>query len=212
MASHDDIVVEIEEAPAREPVVRPRPDTRAYALAQAGAGPAAEPEVYLHVRVLERALGEARANGRVESGGLLAGEHCRDPQGQYVSVLAALPARLAHQTATSLTFTQAAWQEMLEERERQYPAQEVVGWYHTHPGMRVFLSGPDRFIHHHFFRRPQDVALVVDPVNLEWGVFRWHGDCLELAGRFFIYGEGPGDGARLPAILQTLGSPLDSVP
>jgi hypothetical protein len=49
----------------------------------------------------------------------------------------------------------------------------MVGWYHTHPGWGVFLSGMDTFICEHFFNKPLDVALVIDPRQQERGFFQW---------------------------------------
>ena len=49
----------------------------------------------------------------------------------------------------------------------------MVGWYHTHPGWGVFLSGMDTFICDHFFNKPLDVALVIDPCQHERGFFQW---------------------------------------
>ena len=52
----------------------------------------------------------------------------------------------------------------------------MVGWYHTHPDWSVFLSGMDMFICDHFFNRPLDVALVIDPCRQDRGFFQWTGD------------------------------------
>jgi hypothetical protein len=51
----------------------------------------------------------------------------------------------------------------------------MVGWYHTHPGWGVFLSGPDSFICRNFFNRPLDLALVIDPCRQDRGFFQWTG-------------------------------------
>ena len=50
----------------------------------------------------------------------------------------------------------------------------MVGWYHTHPGWSVFLSGMDLFICNNFFNRPLDVALVIDPCKQDRGWFQWN--------------------------------------
>ena len=199
-----DISVELQapDEEAGEPIRRSRPNELTHAVGQAGDGPRSEPEVFIDTRAVERMLEHARDHRNVETGGLLVGEVCEDAEGRYVQIVAAVPARLAQRASTSLTFTHGAWDAMLEERERRYPHHEVVGWYHTHPNMRVFLSARDQFIHQSFFARPQDVAVVIDPVRLEWGVFRWNARRLELSGRFFVYGKEPDDGAGLAKILQ----------
>ena len=201
MPEHDDISIELEEAPEPRVIRRPRPNESTHAVAQSGDGPPCEPEVYVDVGALEQMFVDARSFRDTETGGLLAGDLCEDANGQYLRVVAALPARHAGHSSTSLTFTHESWNAMLEDRARLYPRHEVVGWYHTHPGMRVFLSQPDLFIHYSFFGRPQDVAIVLDLHKREWGVFRWRGQRLELAPRFFVYAENPEDGARLSEIL-----------
>jgi proteasome lid subunit RPN8/RPN11 len=49
----------------------------------------------------------------------------------------------------------------------------IVGWYHTHPGFGIFLSGMDQFIHQNFFIQLWHVALVLDPVARRSGFFCW---------------------------------------
>jgi proteasome lid subunit RPN8/RPN11 len=180
-------------------------------LGQVGDGPAGEPEVYLRVCVVEAILTQAAEAGSSESGGVLAGTLCQDDHGLYLRVEAAIPATDARQGRASLTFTQDSWAAMHEALERDHPDLGIVGWYHTHPGLGVFLSGQDLFIQRSFFTAPHQVALVVDPSTGTWGVFRWHDDCREgearslvAAGRLFVYGEVPAEGADLLAILDSL--------
>lgn len=199
--AHDDLAIELEPAEPTAPVWRPRPDGLVAAVGRVGDGPPATPEIYLHVRAVESMFADAREHRRVETGGLLVGQLREDAAGEHLHVTAALAAPHAGRSATSLTFTQESWNAMISARCERYPSQEVVGWYHTHPGMRVFMSEPDKFIHRSFFRRPQDIAIVMDLERLEWGVFRWRDGEPALATHFYVYGETPWDGARIPGIL-----------
>jgi proteasome lid subunit RPN8/RPN11 len=54
----------------------------------------------------------------------------------------------------------------------------TLGWYHSHPGLGVFLSGTDIFSHSSFFAsEPWYIAVVIDPVSREFGAFSWdHGE------------------------------------
>ena len=201
-SSVDDLTIELAPPTAVAPRSRRRPDEVFGAATQVGDGPAGDFTVFVAVTAIEAMFAHADEFPTVETGGLLAGEHCEDAEGPYLRVVAAIPARLASRTSTSLTFTHDAWDELLAERERLYPDLQVVGWYHTHPGLRVFLSPDDQFIHRSFFSRPQDIAVVLDLETRQWGVFQWHGDCLELAGQFRVYSESPEDGVRLPHILS----------
>jgi hypothetical protein len=66
----------------------------------------------------------------------------------------------------------------------------MVGWYHTHPDWGVFLSGMDLFICEHFFNKPLDVALVVDPCRQDRGWFQWtmgaEGGVRQMAGFYLV--------------------------
>ena len=46
-----------------------------------------------------------------------------------------------------------------------------VGWYHTHPGHGIFMSGTDLNNQERFYSAPWNIAMVVDPRHDEFGVF-----------------------------------------
>jgi len=89
----------------------------------------------------------------------------------FIVVEAALPARHTRQGRTHLTFTHDSLVELHEELEARYPTRRLVGWYHTHPGMDVFLSGYDLWLHEHFFPFSWQVALVIEPQSRRGGFF-----------------------------------------
>jgi hypothetical protein len=61
--------------------------------------------------------------------------------------------------------------------DRDFPDEEqIVGWYHSHPGFGIFLSEHDLFIHRNFFGGPSQIAVVVDPLAGTEGVFAWRDD------------------------------------
>jgi hypothetical protein len=77
--------------------------------------------------------------------------------------------------AACLHFGIEAWLE-LTPRRRSLAQHQVVGWYHSHPGIGVFLSGADRDLHDaHFSAFPWYVAVVADPVGGDLGVFGYDG-------------------------------------
>ena len=57
--------------------------------------------------------------------------------------------------------------------DRDYPDKKMIGWYHTHPGFGIFLSGMDLFICDNFFNLPWQVAFVYDPLGGDEGNFVW---------------------------------------
>lgn len=62
----------------------------------------------------------------------------------------------------------------------------IVGWYHTHPGWGIFLSGTDRNTIFQHFKDPQSIALVLDPKGGDHGFFGWDYDKMSL-GRLNAY-------------------------
>jgi proteasome lid subunit RPN8/RPN11 len=51
------------------------------------------------------------------------------------------------------------------------PGEQVVGWYHSHPGIGAFFSGADRRTQAGFFNRPFSVGWVIDPARGEHAWF-----------------------------------------
>ncbi|MBP8951634.1 MAG: Mov34/MPN/PAD-1 family protein [Armatimonadetes bacterium] len=197
----DDLSIELGEIAGSEMLWRPRPNPHCRALQAVGNPQPGSLPVFLNVRAVEAMFSDAETHEPMETGGILVGSPSSDESGHYLRIVDAIPVGDAPREADRLTFTQAAWLAMLARREALYPDEQVAGWYHTHPGMRVFLSEPDLLIHRAFFSRPSDIAVVLDLPRREWGIFAWHGDCLELTRGFYLYGDAPDDGAGLGAIL-----------
>lgn len=135
--------------------------------------------VYVHEPVLEQILDYSEQDLTRELGGfLLGGYHCDDAP--FVEVRHFLEAVDARSQAASLTFTHETWAAMTRDISQRFPDELIVGWQHTHPNLRVFLSGYDLFIHRHFFQEPWQIAMVVDPVLQEFGFFQWlHDDVVD---------------------------------
>lgn len=109
----------------------------------------------------------------VEVGGALVGDWCQDEQTgeQYIVVKHVLPARYTKQGAVYLTFTQNTIIDFHAQIEKRFEGEKIIGWFHTHPRMGVFLSHYDTFLHHNFFPEPWQVALVVEPFSSVAGFF-----------------------------------------
>jgi proteasome lid subunit RPN8/RPN11 len=110
-----------------------------------------------------------------ESGGFLIGSSPKNLS-EFPEVSLALRARRVIGSRNRLTFTQNTWLELYSELEDLAKAGEqnkVVGWYHSHPSGVIFLSTHDEFIHNHFFAAPHQIAVVIDPVLGDYGVFVW---------------------------------------
>lgn len=108
-----------------------------------------------------------------ETGGWLLGkwrmDHGEDQQ--YIVIEKILPAPYTRRGRVYLTFTQDSQVAMYDTLEQEYSEKILLGWYHTHPGMGVFLSRYDLWLHEHFFPEPWKVALVVEPRRQMGGFF-----------------------------------------
>lgn len=100
----------------------------------------------------------------------------KQPDGRYVvHIIDTIAARYTVMQGASVTYTPESWRYMHDRLLEKYPDETavIVGWYHTHPGFGIFLSGMDQFIHRHFFTQIWHVALVIDPRARTAGFFCW---------------------------------------
>ena len=125
-----------------------------------------------------------------EVGGFLVGQWCADDKkrGQFIVVEHALPARYTKQSSVHLTFTQDSLVDIHDQIENNHKGAIIVGWYHTHPRMGIFLSHYDAWLHNYFFPEKWQVALVVEP-HAELGGFfiRQMGGALDPTRYFGFY-------------------------
>ncbi len=101
----------------------------------------------------------------------------KQPDGRYVVHISdMIIAKHTRMQGASVTYTPESWRYINDRLAELYPDDTavIVGWYHTHPGFGIFLSGMDRFIHHNFFTQIWHVALVLDPVARRSGFFSWN--------------------------------------
>jgi proteasome lid subunit RPN8/RPN11 len=134
-----------------------------------------QPVVVMEAEVARKIRQHARTSMKAEVCGVLIGstEHER------MTVEACIQGINAAQGGAHVTFTQDTWEHIYKIKDKEYPDQKIVGWYHSHPGFGVFLSEHDLFIQQNFFSNPQQVAWVFDPHTDEEGCFGWVGDKIE---------------------------------
>lgn len=100
----------------------------------------------------------------------------KQPDGRYVvHIIDTIIAKHTVMQGASVTYTPESWRYMNDKLRERYPDETavMVGWYHTHPGFGIFLSGMDQFIHQNFFTQIWHVALVLDPHAKTSGFFCW---------------------------------------
>ncbi len=114
-----------------------------------------------------------RTDTTIELGGLLSGEALFDAERDLFIVLveSALPALNGEGTATSFSYTPASWEAILPAWTQMRPEWTIVGSYHSHPGMGVFLSSVDRSTQADVFPHDWQIAMVIDPVADQCGLF-----------------------------------------
>lgn len=134
------------------------------------------PAVFVTPRAYQQINLHAASDTSREVGGMLLGQAYQTPDGNhYVEIEAQLPAQHVDQGPAHLTFTSDTLTDLLNRQEEIYPDLRVVGWFHTHPGLSVFLSSYDVWLHTNFFPKPWHVALVIDPLANWGGFFRYVG-------------------------------------
>lgn len=116
-----------------------------------------------------------------ELGGFLLGNryHCPNTDQDYVIIDQYLEADYTEGTEVSLNFTPESWAQLNDQLSGKFLGKLLVGWYHSHPRMNVFLSSHDVAIHQNRFPEPWKTALVIEPAKHLGGFFCWQGDKLD---------------------------------
>lgn len=108
-----------------------------------------------------------------ELGGFLLGNRYRCPNTfrEYVVIDQFSPAKFTEATEIQLKFTHEAWAQLSDELSGKFLGKLLVGWYHSHPRMDVFLSSHDMEIQVERFSKPWMTALVLEPEKHRGGFF-----------------------------------------
>lgn len=128
-----------------------------------------QPTVVVDSEVVRKIRQHARSCNTTEVCGILIGQD-RDHR---IEVAACIEGENAEGAGAHVTFTQSTWEHIYAVKDKQFPNERIVGWYHSHPGFGIFLSEHDTFIHKNFFSSPGQVAWVFDPHSDEEGCFGW---------------------------------------
>jgi proteasome lid subunit RPN8/RPN11 len=129
----------------------------------------AQPIVVVDSEVVRTIRQHARSSSTTEVCGILIGQD-RDHR---VEVAACIEGENAEGAGAHVTFTQSTWEHIYAVKDKKFPNERIVGWYHSHPGFGIFLSEHDTFIHKNFFSSPGQIAWVFDPHSDEEGCFVW---------------------------------------
>ncbi len=192
-AAHADI----ERLPERDTALRSLP----FQFRGAQLGPN-QPRVVLFPQAVDMMAAHALGDVRSEVGGVLLGSAFRKAGELFVEVQAALPAQTDDHGPIHFTFNADAWAQIHRDRAEKHPELDIVGWFHTHPGLGIFFSGDDVVVHSAAFVLPWHVAMVIDPLSKRLGCFAWdEGELKALPGFYEILDSGDAP-TRLPWSLQ----------
>jgi proteasome lid subunit RPN8/RPN11 len=136
------------------------------------------PIVVVNRYALDAAMSHAQAHLSVEVGGLCLGQVFKNRQDERLLIRVEQMVQAEHTIAGAahVTFTYETWHQFMDVQTRDYPDLRLLGWYHSHPGFGVFLSSMDFFIHQSFFSMPWHIAVVVEPLQKQAGIFARHNE------------------------------------
>ncbi|HEV2472644.1 MAG TPA: Mov34/MPN/PAD-1 family protein, partial [Chthonomonadales bacterium] len=161
-----------------EKVFQPRQVSAARFLSEIGLNANLAPRKYgLGIFVRQRACdtlwSHVTGDLEIERAGLLIGKVALDPARSAYLLLVeeALTACEADATAVSVEYTPDSWR-AITPRLASIPADwTILGSYHSHPGMGLFLSPVDKETQREIFPHDWQVAVVVDPVTQRLACF-----------------------------------------
>lgn len=187
----DDFQIEVGETVRRHILRKPSPLGDSSKAVVPYDSPDTDPiPVFVSEQVMQQIERHALSDKENEVGGVLLGAFYRNDKGSFVEITDCIEAASAKGTDVSLTFTHETWESIHAKiAQLNDDSLKIVGWYHSHPGLGVFLSKDDEFIHTSYFSDPWNVAIVHDPVYTNWGCFKWADGELERTGGFYIFGE-----------------------
>lgn len=135
-------------------------------------------DIFIEEPALRASQAHALSSMNREVAGVLVGPRPeKQPDGRYVvHIHDTIIAKHTVMHGASVTYTPESWRYMNDVLHERYPDETavMVGWYHTHPGFGIFLSGMDLFIHQNFFTQIWHVAFVLDPRAQTSGFFCWN--------------------------------------
>lgn len=133
----------------------------------------AKHHVLIQSAALDRIVEHLCSNTKVELGGLLVGVPYYAPtlDNYIVVIFDGYEADGGIETAVSFEYTAQTWSVMTPKLQSMPAEYVVVGSYHSHPNLGVFLSTTDIDTQVSVFPLEWQVALVIDPVRKITGFF-----------------------------------------
>lgn len=121
-----------------------------------------------------------------EVGGFLVGEAFCEKENLFIRITDIIEVKEIQHKSGEFIFTHEVWRMIDSIMSEHHQDKQLLGWYHTHPGIGVFLSPEDKFIQSNFFNHSWQTALVLDPLTQHQGFYHLKNDKLVSTG-FYIY-------------------------
>ncbi|MEX2237223.1 MAG: Mov34/MPN/PAD-1 family protein [Dehalococcoidia bacterium] len=150
------------------------------------------PAIYIATSALARIKAHSAETLTYEVGGLLLGEGGSDEAGRPTAVVNhVLPVRSSDSSGTHFSFGGQGLKDAYDQIDEHFPDAKIVGWYHSHPRMSVFMSGTDLNSHGSLWRKAWQIAIVVEPASDQIGFFGWDGGEIRRLAGASQFADGP---------------------
>ena len=165
---------------------------------------------------LEKIFQHATGDLRNERFGILVGGVFTDPQFEdsWVEIVDMLPAVRVRANLASVEVSNEEISRLNQEVDGILAdtggTVRKLGWYHTHPGHGIFLSGTDQTNQRLCYTADWHVALVVDPIHKRYGAFCGP-DCKALFDGVLVLSDAEAERLNTPAYYawKRVGTKLD---
>jgi LysM repeat protein/proteasome lid subunit RPN8/RPN11 len=154
--------------------------------------------------VVEKIFSHATARRDIERFGILVGGVFYDPQSDenWIEIVDMLPAERVRANVASVEVSneEISYLNTKVDKILALTNQTVrkVGWYHTHPGHGIFMSSTDKTNQKLCYTADWQIALVVDPRQLHYGVFSGP-ECRSLSEGVLILSNQEAERLNTPA-------------
>lgn len=129
--------------------------------------------VFVEKEAVDKLIAHLSVDPYNETGGVLVGDgyFCPQKRTNYTEIVGSIPASYTIGNRVHFQFTAECWQEILKTQKQSFPKTTIVGWYHSHPGHGIFLSGTDLNTQRLCFNKIWQIAVVYDPLRKDIGFF-----------------------------------------
>lgn len=158
---------------------------------------------FIHGIAFKQIINYLLTQPNVELEGALIGRHCRDIQDrEFVEIVEFFPFFTSLAAPGSTEASEQEWsraRERVDEMRRGGGDVQIVGWLHSHPGMKPAPSDTDIETIEKHFKLPWQISLIIDPKRKRIGVFGYSKEA-GVRNKGGLIGYDDGDNSRIKLI------------